>query len=283
MFLFQNWIIIAVLAGLASNAFNFFNRYILKDKDDPTMYAWYQEALKLFIFGSIAIFDWKLIVNQKSIVIFILLGLSEFISVYMYMKMHSYTHLSISSLLSRTRLIWIAIFAFILIGEKLKISEYIGIVVLFFGISIAIAPKKLVADRGARYAASAAVIIALNVVILKLALPYASNSVVNAIVSLPSIFLFPLFMKNARTKIPLMLRTNLRLKSLAIGINAIGLLLFTLALRTSDTSKVSAIYNGMLIFSVLAGIIFLKKRENIGRKLVGATVTIVGVILLTSF
>ncbi len=282
MFLLQPWIILAFSAGLCSNTFAFLNRYLLKDKDDPVVYAWYFETLRFSIFCVLAVFDFRIVINAKSLMLFALLGLTEWISMYWYMKMHSYAHLSISSLLSRTRLIWIAVFAFILIGEKLKISEYIGIIVLFFGLSIAIAPKKIVTDRGARYAALAAIVIALNVVVLKLALPYASNAVVNAIVSLPSIFLFPLFMKNAKTKIPLMLRTNFRLKSLAIGINAIGLFFFTLALRTSDTSKVSAIYNGMLIFSVLAGIIFLKERENIGRKLIGTGVTLGGVLLLTT-
>ncbi len=282
MFIFQNWAIFAVLAGLCSNTFAFLNRYLLKDQDDPIVYAWYFETLRFTIFCILAIFDFRIVINFNSIILFILLGLTEWISMYWYMKMHSYTHLSISSLISRTRLIWIAIIAFLLIGERLKLPEYIGIAVLFFGLSIAVAPKKLVADRGARYATLAAIMIALNVVILKLALPYASNAVVNAIISLPSIFLFPLFMKDARNKIPLMLKTNFRLKSLAIGINAAGLFLFTLALRTTDTSKVSAIYNGMLIFSVLAGIILLRERENIGRKLIGTVVTLIGVLLLTS-
>ncbi len=282
MNILQPWIILAVLAGLASNTFAFLNRYLLKDNDDPVVYAWYLEALRFLIFGILAIFDFRIVINPRSIILFLLLGLTEWISMYWYMKMHSYTHLSISSLLSRTRLIWIAVFAFILIGEKLKTPEYIGIIILFFGLSIAIAPKKLVTDKGARYATLAAIIIALNVVIIKMALPYGSNSVISALVSLPSIFLFPLFMKDAKNKIPLMLRTNFRLKSIAIGINALGMFLFTLALRTSDTSKVSAIYNGMLIISVLAGIFILKEKENIGRKLIGATITIIGVILLTS-
>lgn len=281
MFLFQPWIIFAFLAGLCSNAFAYLNRYLLKDKDDPIVYAWYFETLRFTIFCIIAIFDFRIVINTRSIILFTLLGLTEWISMYFYMKMHSYTHLSISSLLSRTRLIWIAILAFIFVGEKLKLTEYIGIAILFSGLSIVVAPKKLATDKGARFASIAAFIIALNVVIIKLALPYASNGVINALTSLPSIFLFPLFMKNATKKIPVMMRTNFRLKSLAIGVNAIGLFLFTIAIRMGDPSKVSGIYNGMLIFSVLAGIIFLKERENIGRKLVGTAITIVGVLLLT--
>lgn len=282
MFLFQSWIILSFLAGLCSNTFAFLNRYLLKDKDDPIVYAWYFETLRFTIFCVLAIFDFRIVLNPKSLILFMLLGLTEWISMYFYMRMHSYTHLSISSLLSRTRLIWIAILAFILVGEKLKLTEYIGIVILFFGLSIAVAPNKLVTDKGARYASIAAFVIALNVVIIKLALPYASNAVVNAITSLPSIFLFPLFMKDAKNKIPRMMRTNLHIKSFAILVNALGLFLFTIAIRMSDSSKVSGIYNGMLVLSVLAGIIFLKERDKIGKKLIGTAVTIIGVLLLTS-
>jgi len=40
-------------------------------------------------------------------------------------------------------------------------------------------------------------------------------------------------------------------------------------------------YQGMMVLSVLGGIILLKERKDILKKLVGTAVTIVGVILLT--
>ena len=282
MSIFYNWITLAVLAGLASTAFNFFNRYILKDKDDSTMYAWYQESLKVIIFGSIAFFDWKFILTDTSIIIFILLGLTEWIAVYLYMKMHYFAHLSISSIISRTRMIWVAVIAFILLGERLEIPEYIGILILFFGLSIVVAPNKLFVDKGAMYANLAAFMIALNTVIIKMALPYASISVINIIMVLPAALFFPMLVKDFRKKASVTLRTNLKLKSLNTFISVASLYLLTMALGLGDSSKVMAIYQGMLIFSVLAGIIFLKERENAGRKIVGAIITIIGVIMLTT-
>ncbi len=282
MFLFQNWIFIAILAGLASNAFNFLSRFILKDNDDPIIYAWYLETLKFLIFITIAIFDWKLTLNTKSVIIFILLGLTEWLAVYFFVKMHSFSHLSISSIISRTRLIWVAVIAFFVLGENLKISEYFGILILFTGLSFVIAPRKFFIDKGAMYASIGAFITALNNVILKMALPYGSNSVLNAIMILPVILIFPLFIKNFGIKLHAMKQTNWSLKTFAPFLNAIALYLFIIALRIGEASKVNAIYQGMLIFSVLAGIIFLKERENIGKKLIGTGVTIIGVLLLTS-
>ncbi len=281
MFLLPYWVILSILAGLGSNTFNFFSRYMLKGKDDPTAYAWYFETLRFIIFAAIAIVDWKLVVTPKSLIIFVLLGITEMLSIYWYMKMHSYSHLSISSILSRTRLIWVPLIAFFLVGESLTLFEYIGIAILFGGLSIVIVPKKLFIDKGAIYANLAAFMIALNIVLTKMALPYASNSVINAAITLPSVFLFPLLMKQTRERVGTLFRTNILLKSGAILINVASVYLFTIALRFGDSSKVTAIYQGMLIFSVLAGIIFLKERDNIIRKLLGTGVALIGVICLS--
>jgi drug/metabolite transporter (DMT)-like permease len=282
MFLLQPWIIFAALAGLASNGFNYFTRFVLKDKDDPIAFAWYYETLRFFVFAALAFFDFKLDVNPKAIFFLLGIGITEWISMYFYMKMHSYVHLSISAIISRTRLIWVAILAFFIVGETLKTSEYIGIIILFLGLCIVVAPKKLVSDKGAVYANLAAFLIALDVIFIRLSLPYASNSVINAAMSLPGMILFPIFMKNPAKMISIGLKKNLKIKTLAILINCVSVFLFAIAIRLADTGKVQAVYQGMMVFSVLAGIIFLKERENIGRKLIGTAVTLVGILLLTS-
>src|SRR5258708_36226215 len=102
------------------------------------------------------------------------MGATEFVSVYFYMKMHAYSHLSVSTILSRTRLIWIPLIAFFFIGEHLKITTYIGIIILFIGLIIATAPKKLQFDKGQTYAYLAAFIIAINTVQLKTNTHFAS-------------------------------------------------------------------------------------------------------------
>lgn len=279
----MNWIFIAALAGLASNIFNFLSRYFLKEKDDPTVYAWYFEVIRLIAFCLVAIVDWKVIINIQSIILFILLGLTESLAAYWLMKMHEYSHLSISTILSRTRLIWVPIIGFFLLKEQLHLSEYIGIVVLFIGLSIIVAPHKLFVDKGAMYANLDAFIIALNIVITKMTLPFGSNSVINALMVLPSVFLFPVCMPNAKKRISAMFHQRLLLKTFAIGVNIISVYLFTIALRIGDASKVTAVYQGMMVVAVLAGIVILKEREDVVRKLVGTGVTLGGVYLLNSF
>ena len=54
--LLTNWIFLAIIAGLASNAFNFMNRYLLKDDEDSTAYTWFYEVTRFLAFAFIAIF-----------------------------------------------------------------------------------------------------------------------------------------------------------------------------------------------------------------------------------
>lgn len=281
MFFLPAWLLLSLLTGVTSNAFNFLNRFILKDKDDPTAYAWYFELLRFLFFAVYALFDWHLVITSKSIILYILLGITELISVYWYMKMHSYSHLSVSAILSRTRMIWVPILGFFLIHEKLKSLDYLGIAVIFFGISIVSAPKKLFVDKGAFYANASAFMVALNIVITVMLLPYGSNAVILAICGLPPVILFPLLMKNRKQRIKTLFKTNLLIKSLAIGLSIAAILFFMWALRVGEASKVNAIYQGMLILSVLAGIIFLKERDSIGKKVLGSAITVIGVVLLS--
>lgn len=143
------------------------------------------------------------------------------------------------------------------------------------------APKKLFLDKGAFYANAASFMIALNSVFFAMTLPYGSNGVLNMSLALPSVLLFPFFMKNSKQRLTTLFRGNIWLKAFAASFNLLGLLLFTLALRHGDVSKITAVYQGMMIVSVLAGIILLKERQNIGKKIFGSLITIAGVVLLS--
>lgn len=276
----SQWVLLAILAGLASNGYNFLNRFVLKEKGDATSWAWFFETARLFIFVFLAFFDFRVELSLYSFMLLLGLGLTEFISVFLYMKMHAYSHLSVSTILSRTRLIWIPILVFLFLQQTLRPSEYIGIVILFIGISIVVAPHKFFIDKGAMYANGAAFFIAVNTIILKLLVPYASSSVIMIAMCLPSAILFPTLMKNSTQRLLVSAKEHFQWKIVAVVISIIASYLLVFALRTGDVSKVNAIYQSMMVFSVLGGIIFLKEREDIVKKCIGVALTIIGAILL---
>lgn len=274
------WVLSAVVAGLFSNAFSYFSRLFLKDEGDSTSWAWFFETGRLILFSLSLLFDFYFQSSLKTWVLLVLIGLTEFVSVYFYMKMHAYSELSISSILSRSRMVWIPVVAFLLFGEVLNLTQYLGILVLFIGLSLAISPRRWFIDKGAIYANIAAVIIALNVVLLKEATPYASPSVLIIAMSLPSVFLFPLFMRNPFKRLASFSKEKFGLKAFSVVIQFLSAYFLVIALQKGEVSIVNSIYQGMMIFSVLAGIIFLKERTNIFKKISGSIIALLGVVLL---
>jgi drug/metabolite transporter (DMT)-like permease len=281
MFVFPLWLLASMLAGVASNIFNFISRYLLKGKSDPIAFAWYVEALRIVIFAFALLFDYRFLITPYSIFILLCIGLSEMFAVYFFMKMHAYSHLSISTIISRTRMIWVPIIAFFLIQETLSPLEYIGIAVLFLGISIVSSPKKFFVDKGAKYANISAFLIALNIVFAKMATPYASNSVIFIAYGIPTLFIFPLLMKQAKKRLLDGIKEKFSIKVTAVLLNTLSMYLFIVALRLGEAGKVTAVYQGMLILSVLAGIFLLKEQENIPKKLIGTAITVIGVVVLS--
>lgn len=274
------WVLLAALGGLSSNLFNFLSRYVLREKGDGTSWAWFYELLRVIFILPIMLFDFHLTFDVRTLILLALLGITEFVSVFLYMKMHEYSHLSISTILSRTRLIFIPVIAFVFLGESLQPLEYVGIILLFLGVSVAVAPNKLFIDKGAVYANLAAVVIAINVVLLKVTAPVASGSVILFFYSLPSVFLFPLFMKNPRMRLLEHSKESVFPKIIAALASLFAGYFLILALKSGDVSKVNAIYQAMMVTGVVAGIIILKERKDILRKLIGTGLAIAGILFL---
>ncbi len=279
--MFSSWITVAILAGLGSNLGSFFFRLILKDRDDPTAYAWLFELMRLCIFAVFCFSGFRLVLDAPSLLALIGLGVSEFVSVFFMMKMHAFSHLSVSTIILRTRLIWIPIIAYFTFGESLKLFEYAGIGVLLLGLCVATSPKKWIVDRGMTFAYITGFTSALVNIFLKLASPAASTPVVMVFMSLPSVICFPVFMNRSSKRIHESVRTHLPSKLFSGVLSAVSVYLLAVAVSLGPVSKVSAIYQGMMVVAIIAGIIFLNERQDVGRKLIGSAITMVGVMLLT--
>ena len=197
------------------------------------------------------------------------------------MKMHAYSHLSVSTIIQRTRLIWIPIIAFFVLGERLGTTEYIGIAILFIGLSVTTSPKKLTFDKGIKYAYLSAIVAAILHVVMKQTTEFGSNAVLLVVMSISSTALLPFLMKDGITRIKKEVRQDLHIKVLPGIANAVSMFFYFYALQKGPISVVTSIYQGMMVVSVVVGIVFLRERENILQKIVGTSITLVGIFLLT--
>ena len=276
-----SWILIAFISGLFSNTSNFLHRFLLKDDRDPALYTWFLEVTRLTVALIFLIFNFHLVFSMRALWLLLALGGFEGISIYVYMKQHAFTKLSISTIISRTRLIWTALFAFIFLGETFSFMTSVGIAVLFLGLSIGTAPHKIKADPGMKYAYLSAMMISFANILMKSATSIASAPVIVASMAIPTIISFPLILKNSKKRIHAFFQEKLLNKVLAALANVLALFFLLWALSLGPVAIVNAIYQGTMIFAILAGIIFLKERENIAQKLIGTTIALIGVLLLS--
>lgn len=277
----QFWIILAIVGGIGSNIFNFLTRYALKDGDDAVAFAWFFELIRGVIFAVAVFADPPQTLTLSDGTLLLIVGIIEIVCIYLYMKMHSHAHLSISAIIIRMRLIWIPIIAFLLLHEMLRAHEYIGILILLSGLLIAGAPHKIKNDKGVRYAYLFSFFAALLAVTMKMASETVSPSMIIFSMSLPSIIVLPFLLKKPGKKIRALANERLAAKIGVALINAGSFYLYTVALRQGSVSIVQAVYQSMMIFSVIAGIIFFREKEDIPRKLIGTAVTVAGILALT--
>ncbi len=275
------WILLAAFAGLASNIFNIFNRHILRTESDSTALGWITEIIRLVIGVGLLAFDPSMFNISRTFMHIGIVGTIEIISVYVFMKMHLYSHLSISTIIQRTRLIWVPVIAYILLGERLALFDYVGIAILFIGLSVSAAPRKIMTDKGMQYAYLSAFCAAVLAIATKSATRDLSVGWTLIAMSLLPTLIIPLFMKNAPVRLRTALRANPSSKLISSGANTVAMILLTMSIKIGSLSIATAIYQSMMLVSILVGIFIFHEREGLAKKLIGGTITVVAVLIIT--
>lgn len=275
----MNWFLLSTLAGLASNGFNITNRTALKDNGDATAYGWWFELVRTTFFLGVLLFTSIPQLTFTMLWPLTLVGLSELFSVYVFMKMHAYTHLSISSVISRLRVIWSPLIAWFLVSERLTIPEYFGIVAIFLGIAIVTSPKEIKQDKGIKIALVFSFSSALLSTVMKQASSVASTEFIIIAQGIIPLIVLPFLMKRGLSRIMLSVGNNLSKILLAGGFNIASSYLLVEALHLTEASKAVGLYQAMTLFSVFYGIFILNERDKLVRKIIGSIIVIIGVIL----
>jgi drug/metabolite transporter (DMT)-like permease len=275
-----NWFFLISVAGISSVIFNYLNRYILKDSSDSTPHAWWLEVIRTLLFLPFCFFVKTPQINLQNIILFLGIGISEFFSVYFYMKMHSASELSVSTIVSQMRLIWVPIFAFLFLNEHLTIPEYFGIVLVLLGQIVVISPKKLSLDKGIKLAFLSSIFVAANSILAKKAAPVFAPPFTVVAMGLPAIFCFPFFMKDAKKRINLHKNGFIKKIIVAVIFNAMTMVFMLMAFKFGPVSKVIGVFQSMSILAVFAGIFLLHEKGNLYNKVFGSLIVFLGMFLL---
>lgn len=276
----NNWLVLSVLAGLFSSLFNYGFRYVLKDNRDSSSFSWWFEFLRVLIILFILPFDFYLKLNLITIVLLLGIGFTEFLSIYFYSKMHKESELSVSTIILRLRIVWVPIAAFMISGERLSLTNYLGIFIIFAGLSFISSPKKIMYDKGMILSLICSLITAILAILTKSVSSNVSAPVVVLSMSLPSVFLFPIFVKNWRGRAKDLYNKN-KIAILLVAASSVISMYFQInALVSGTVTQVMGVFQAMSFVTVLIGVFLMNEREKMWQKLMGSAVVIIGAWLL---
>lgn len=175
---------------------------------------------------------------------------------------------------------WTPIFAYFLLGEKLSPAEYFGIFIVLTGVVIAVSPRTLRLDRGIVVTLISSLVLTVLSLIQKKTALIASPPLVMIAMSLPSVILLPLFIKNARKRLFSLKKKSFLQNLMGTFFNVISMYCLIAALRFESTSKVNTIFQSMMVVSLFFGIVFFRERKQMWQKIVGTAVTLCGLFFL---
>lgn len=186
--------------------------------------------------------------------------------------------LSISAIISRSKLLWSALLGIFLFGETLTTLHIIGLLVIFISnISLRKVPIQLLNSKGVGYALLSAIALSMAMALDKWLLEYIP----------PSAVLFIGFLGSTVSSLALNRRTSLIdighvfWNSMLAGLaGSAGYYFLLLSMQTGNLSVVIPIYQSTHIVFVLAGILILKESSGLRPKLVSAGISILGVTLI---
>jgi len=277
------WLIFALLSAFFTGANSIFHRVIMLKEDTMSYACIFQYLAALFfipfLIGEFAIpseiFAWALVVIASA-----LWAIESFVA------FEAFTHIPISirAPMDQIKLVFILILSVLLLSESLLIEKIIGTILIFIGVFMLTYEKQRwfagFANKGVKFIFISAFVYSLVAIVDKAALNYFTAGTYGFMVFLfPAMILTP-FLRKKKSEVKQLFK-----QSWLVMIGAVVLSIFAFYFRLkafslAESSMVFPITRLGILISVLSGIIFLKERKYVGRKIVAAIIAIIGASLI---
>jgi len=277
------WFWITLAWGLTSSTLRLLNRYSLRGKKDTLGYTFLLQATAALVLLPI-IFTVKSVSLPKAILPYLTLLASAVLGTIFLVaitKAVSYVEASVSVVVYQTKNIWTLILAVLLLNESASLTKILGVGLIFMGVVlVSLKSFKIRFDKGLLIIQLAALAATLENILDKYTLRFFSPAIYTACISsLMAIFILPM-LKKYRPNLKSYLSGRGKLVFLTGLIAALSSYLAFSAISLGQVSKVIPIKESFTAATVIGGILFLKERGELWKKILGGLITVVGVILV---
>lgn len=284
----MNWQTLIIISTLLYSIINLLQRVIVKDsKIDPALFATVFQLLTALLIGVFGLYvnrmafpDIKPFIGNL-LLMTLLYGMG---SVFMYasLRLIEASHFAI---IFSSRIIFTILASSVILQEGLTVPQLVGTFLILLGIVVInIKKEKWGFGKGEFFALLLSICFGFQLTndsfVLK-SFPLYPYTFISFL--FPGIFL-ALFNISKMSQVTLFLDNKLLYKMLLINfLYAIAIITFYQSLQLSgNSSQIGAISLLSVIITVLLAIIFLKERQEIGKKILGALFSLVGLSLLNS-
>lgn len=276
--------LVALVSGIISGIGEIFNKNITEDKFSVYSYAFIQWAGAV-VFYAIPFFLWGSF--PKEFMAYVYLGI--IISVVLIgnlalIKAYKTEDISNINILSQVSLVVSFLMGTVLLHEPVNIYKISGLILIIFGVIVIFYEKRKI-HLSIAYLLSliAGISFGITGYFNKLTLVYINPVsllfIYNLVESICLLFL-PKTLKDVK---PILQKYKWKVLTSRLCI-VIGLFFFIWSIERGNISVVMTNYQiSFLLSAVIIGIIFLKEKSNIAKKLAGSLLCVLGIILLNFF
>lgn len=270
------WLLLTFTAGLFDIAYSVLSRKFLNGSGKSAIFTWWFCLIRSIIFS----YSIVLLPNLKPVQILylLILGILNSLNLYLFMKMHEVTELSVSSIIAQLRIVWVPLLAVVLISEKLVFHEYLGIFLIFCAVLIIKSPRKLVFDKSVNTAFIFSITTSILTVLIKGVSNFSTPSIIIFAMSFPSLFMIPLFFKVNRLELLKDWKKTFHQKLILASLSILLIYAMVFAFRYgAEVGKVNAVTQSMSVLTAFFGIKFLGEEKDIYKKIIAILIILIGI------
>ncbi|MPZ27750.1 MAG: EamA family transporter [Micromonosporaceae bacterium] len=282
----MSWLALTLAAAALAAAARVSHRYLLVEAADPTAYAIaYQLAAAAFI-APVAVADLRDYLPRPEHLPYYLAMLAS-IGCWMafnWCSFHADRHaeVSMTSVLARTRAVWSVLVGAVLFGESILLLRVIGACLIVVGAALLVRPTAIRANRGVALALAAALVASLAHASDSFAAREVPAGILTASGFLGGGLLLSLTARSSVARVRKLLRTRARYGVLSALLASWSYWFLVQALAVGEVGQVVPIYQGNLVLVVLAGVLLLRERTDLTRKLLAAGAALAGAVLVSA-
>ena len=274
------WFLLVLVSGLSSSLQQIVHRYVLREEKDSVVYSLLFQLTTALVVVPLLVLNLRFppfgLPYLGILASSILSGSYLFLSI----KAHNYAEVSMSAVAAQTKAIWAWLLGVTFLGESPGLVEFLGVLLIFAGVSIATFKKRLKFNKGILLVILAAIVGSVETVFDKYALHFFPVPVFVFIVSLfPVLMMLPVI-NTPKARIKRFFKGKNRNVFLTGVLAAISYYSIMWAISLGEISKIVPISQAFTVVTVIGGIFMLKEKGNVWEKVFGGFLAVLGVILV---